>query len=334
MTTRVNEIEVLSAMDQINILSDPRRLDILQILMVKPRTISQIGRELGEYPAAIRYHIQRLEDSGLVELNELRESPGYTEKYYSAKAQAVLLRGVILPRRVQKRVVFMGSHDLALERLAVGIEKRNPDISLLNLPIGSIDGLVALRQGAAHFTGCHLFDAETGQFNHPYIKHFFPDRKIKLITLAHRTQGIIIAPRNPKQISRLDDLARKDITFINRNRGSGTRIWLDNELSKFGLETGEINGYTQELNSHSGITKAIKFGTADLGIGLIAAAVERGLDYIPLFEEQYDLVFPESQVEDTDIQTMLDYLTTANFRNSINSLAGYKTTNTGAFLDV
>jgi putative molybdopterin biosynthesis protein len=105
-------------------------------------------------------------------------------------------------------------------------------------------------------------------------------------------------------------------------------------LSKLGLETGEINGYTQELNSHSGITKAIKFGTADLGIGLIAAAVERELDYIPLFEEQYDLVFPESQVEDTDIQTMLDYLTTANFRKSISSLAGYKTTNTGALLDV
>jgi putative molybdopterin biosynthesis protein len=334
MTDRVNKIEVLSSLDQINVLSDSRRLDILQILMVKPRTISQIGRELGEYPAAIRYHIQRLEDSGLVELNELRESPGYTEKYYSAKAQAVLLRSIILPRTVQKRVVFMGSHDLALERLTIGIEKRNPDISILTLPIGSIDGLVALRQGAAHFTGCHLFDADTGQFNRPYIRHFFPDRKLKLITLAHRTQGIIVAPRNPKQISRLDDLARKDITFINRNRGSGTRIWLDSELRKLGLETGDINGYTQEVHSHSGITKAIKFGTADLGIGLIAAAVERELDYIPLFEEQYDLVFPESQVDDTDMQTMLNYLTTANFRKSISSLAGYTTTKTGDSLEV
>jgi len=334
MAIRVNEIEVLSALDQINVLSDPRRLDILQMLMVEPRTISQIGRELGEYPAAIRYHIKRLEDSGLVELNELRESPGYIEKYYSAKAQAILLQSIILPKTVQKTVVFMGSHDLALERLTVGFEKRNPDISILTLPIGSIDGLVALRQGAAHFTGCHLFDADTGRFNYPYIKHFFPDRNIKLITLAHRTQGIIVASGNPKHISRLDDLARKDITFINRNRGSGTRIWLDNELSKLGLETRDISGYTQELNSHTGITKAIKLGTADLGIGLIAAAVEEGLDYIPLFEEQYDLVFPESQEEDTDIQAMLDYLTTANFRQSISSLAGYKTTMTGDFLDV
>ena len=334
MATRVNEIKVLSALDQINVLSDPRRLDILQMLMVKPRTISQIGRDLGEYPAAIRYHIKRLEDSGLVELEEQRESPGYTEKYYSAKAQAVLLRSIILPKTVQKRVVFMGSHDLALERLIVGIEKRNPNINILTLPIGSIDGLVALRQGAAHFTGCHLFDADTGRFNYPYIKYFFPDRNIKLITLAHRIQGIIVAAGNPKQISRLDDLARKDITFINRNRGSGTRIWLDNELSKLGLETRDINGYTQELNSHTGITKAIKLGTADLGIGLIAAAVEEGLDYIPLFEEQYDLVFPKGQVEDTDIQVMLDYLTTANFRQSISSLAGYKTTKTGDYLDV
>jgi putative molybdopterin biosynthesis protein len=334
MAIRDKEIEILSALDQINVISDPRRLDILQMLMVEPRTISQIGREIGEYPAAIRYHIKRLTDSGLVELNEIRESPGYTEKYYFAKAQAILLQSVILPKTEQKTVVFMGSHDLALERLIVGIEKRNPNISILTLPIGSIDGLVALRQGAAHFAGCHLFDVDTGRFNYPYIKHFFPDRNIKLITLAHRTQGIIVASGNPKHISRLEDLARKDITFVNRNRGSGTRIWLDNELSKLGLEARYINGYTQELNSHTGISKAIASGKADLGIGLIAAAVEEGLDYIPLFEEQYDLVFPEGQVEDTNIQAMLDYLTTANFRRSISSLAGYKSTKTGDFLEV
>jgi putative molybdopterin biosynthesis protein len=155
-----------------------------------------------------------------------------------------------------------------------------------------------------------------------------------LITLAHRTQGIIVASGNPKHISRLEDLARKDITFVNRNRGSGTRIWLDNKLSKLGLEVRDINGYTQELNSHTGISKAITSGTADLGIGLIAAAVEEGLDYIPLFEEQYDLVIPEGQVKDAHIQAMLDYLTTANFRQSISSLAGYNTTKTGAYLDV
>ena len=156
MAIRVKEIEKLSALDQINVLSDPKRLVILQILMVEPRTISQIGREIGEFPAAIRYHIKKLTESGLVELNEIRESPGYTEKYYFAKSQAILLQSVILPKTEQKTVVFMGSHDLALERLIVGIEKRNPNISIYTLPIGSIDGLVALRQGAAHFTGCHL----------------------------------------------------------------------------------------------------------------------------------------------------------------------------------
>lgn len=155
-----------------------------------------------------------------------------------------------------------------------------------------------------------------------------------MITLAHRTQGIIIATGNPKHISQLDDLARDDITFINRNRGSGTRLWLDNKLRELGLDPEDINGYTQERNSHTSITKSIKSGTADIGVGLIAAAVEAELDYIPLFEEQYDLVFPEDQVEAAEIQAMLDYLTTAKFRRSINYLAGYTTTHTGDFLDV
>lgn len=332
--THANEFVVSSDLEQINVLSDPRRLDLLQLLMIKPRTISQIGRQLGEYPAAIRYHVKILENAGLVELTELRESPGYTEKYYYARAHAILLQKIILPKFHKKTVVFMGSHDLAFEKLTLEFEKRNSDISVFNLPVGSLDGLIALRQGVAHISGCHLFDPESDQFNFPYIKHFFPDRTIKLITLAHRTQGIIVDAGNPNKISRLEDLTREDLTFINRNRGSGTRLWLDNELIKFGLHPKDIVGYTQEVNSHTGVAEAIKSRRADLGIGLIAAAVEEGLDYIPLFEEQYDLVFPEGQVNEPDIQAILDYLTSASFRRSINSLAGYETTNTGDLLDV
>jgi putative molybdopterin biosynthesis protein len=334
MSVESNTLEVLTALDRINVLSDRRRLEILQLIMVKSRTISQIGRILDEFPAAIRYHIKKLENAGLVELNELRESPGYTEKYYAAKSQAVLLQGIILPTTEKKTIVFMGSNDLAFEKLISGFERRTSEISILNLPVGSLDGLVALRQGAAHISGCHLYDPDSDLFNSPYIKHLFPDQTTKMVTLAHRVQGIIIAAGNPKQISSLEDLARDDIKFVNRNRGSGTRIWLDNKLNELGLNPEVIDGYTQELCSHTGITQEIKLDSADMGIGLIAAAVEEDLDFIPLFEEQFDLVVPESQSEDKDILSMLDFLTTANYRRTIDNLEGYKNQKTGTLKEV
>lgn len=334
MTSNINETEVLSAMDQINVLSDPKRLEILRMLMVKPWTISQIGRELDEYPAAIRYHIQRLVDSGLVELSELRASRGYIEKFYIAKVQAIILQSVILPKSAHPQIVFMGSHDLALEILTAKFEENEPKLQILNLPIGSLDGLIALRQGAASFSGCHLFDPDSKKYNTPYIKHFFPDQNMKMITLAHRTQGLIFANGNPKRITRVDDLAREDISFVNRNQGSGTRLWLDNELRNMGLDLKSINGYTQELCSHTGIAKFIKSGRADVGIGLIAAADMDGLDYLPLFQERYDLVIPEYQFATSEMQTMIDFLTTRNFRRSLNYLAGYTTANTGELLEI
>ena len=334
MPTHMNKIARLDSFDQINTLSDPTRLAILQMLMEQPRTVSQIGRELGEYPAGIRYHIKKLEQVQMVELSEVKISAGYSEKYYSAKGRAFFLQRMILPHSHQKSIIFMGSHDLAFEKLTADFEKINSDTKIMSMPVGSLDGLVALRQGIAHLSGCHLFDSETSLYNQPYIKHILPDRQTKMVTLAHRTQGLLIKRGNPKQVSGIHDVAHQDITFINRNRGSGTRIWFDKKLKEIGINPEMIVGYTKELNSHTGIAQAIKIGIADIGIGLIAAAVVERLDFIPLFEEQYDLVFPEEQLEEPAIQELLDYISTARYRQSINSLDGYRSDYTGTSLEV
>jgi putative molybdopterin biosynthesis protein len=309
-------------------------LEIFQLLMVKPRTVSQLGRILDEYPAGVRYHIKKLEKAGLVELNKIKESPGYSEKYYSAKARAIQLQGFILPQSAQKGLIFMGSHDLAFEMLSTSFSDNRAETRILNLPIGSLDGLIALRQGFAHISGCHLFDPETDQYNSPFIKHFFPDQPVTTITLAHRVQGMIVAAGNPKGISNLDDLVREDITFINRNRGSGTRIWLEYRLRDRGIKLESISGYAQVTNSHSGISHAISTGAADVGIGLFAAADEKGLDFIPIFEEQYDLVFPTEILQEKDTQAMLDLLVSSKYRSSIDKLKGYRTQNTGNLTEV
>ena len=334
MPKEINQLETLRSLKRINTVSDPKRLEILQRLMDKPSTISQIGRELGEFPAAIRYHINKLIALELVELREVRSSPGYSEKYYSAKADALLIQRTILPISDQKTLIFMGSHDLAMEILITGFCEKYPRVNILNFPIGSLDGLVALRQGTAHLAGCHLFDSDTNQYNHPFVKHFFPGQSTKLITLASRVQGLLFAPGNPQGVSGLEDLTRSGIRFINRNQGSGTRIWLDRRLRESGIQPEKIVGYTKELNSHTGIAHEIKFGLADLGIGLIAAGINHGLDSIPLFEEQYDLIIPGDRGEDQDIANIIDYLSTAGSRKMIAALPGYDVHETGACLEV
>jgi putative molybdopterin biosynthesis protein len=334
MATFTESIKVLSSLEKINILSEPKRMEIFQLLMVKPRTVSQLGRIFDEYPAGVRYHVQRLIKADLFELYDIREYPGYSEKYYSSKVKAIQLQGFILPQSNHKRIIFMGSHDLAFERLSSSFDKQKSGARMFNLPIGSVDGLIALRQGAAQISGCHLYDPGSDQYNYPFIKHFFPDQEIITITLAHRVQGIITSIGNPKEVTNLGDLEQKEIRFINRNRGSGTRIWLDHRFDSIGINPLQVSGYAQEVNSHSSVSHAIKSGKADVGIGLIAAAHAEDLDFIPLFEEQYDLVFTHEQYQDEDTQILFDLLTSGEFRNSINNLPGYSTRQTGTITEV
>lgn len=327
-------LKILDSLDPIHNLSNPHRQKILQMLMSKPMTISQLGRELDEYPAGIRHHIMQLEKVGLVFLAEVKASNGYIEKYYRASSQAFLIQKLVIPSSEFRQFIFMGSHDLAFEIMIDEMERKNLQMKFVYVPIGSLDGLVALRQGLAHMTGCHIIDEETGQYNHPYIKRFFPDQEMRTFTIAHREQGLILAPDNPKGISGLEDLDRQDITFINRNRGSGTRLWLDNRLEKMGILPASIYGYTQEINSHSGVAKAIKDNIADVGLGLKAAAARETLDFIPLHSERYDLVFPKHLIEQEIFKPILDQLDSAAFRQSVNSLPGYDIQETGKLLEM
>jgi len=329
-----NNLVPLRSLKQINTVSNPRRLDILRQLMVKPSTVSQIGRQLDEFPAAIRYHIKKLEAAGLVELSEVRDSPGFTEKYYSTKADALFIQRTILPITDQKNIIFMGSHDLALEKIIKRFCDLYPEIKIFNFPIGSLDGLIALRQGIAQLAGCHLLDSETQQYNQPYVKHIFPDQNTQLVALANRVQGLLFANGNPKGISGFEDIARGDVRFINRNPGSGTRIWLDKRLAKSGMVPQNINGYTKEMNSHTAVAQEIKLGFADLGIGLIAAAERQSLESIPLFEEQYDLVISVGFRENRDIIAVMDHLSSVSSRKMIGNIPGYDSRKTGACVDV
>ncbi len=319
----MKNVASISSFDKIKLLADSRRMDILRLLMASPATLTHLARTLRQSPAWVRHHLLALRSADLIELAEVRTTGKVTEKFYRAKADALLLQEVILPKTKKPTVIFSGSHDLALEEIASHLEKQ---VSLLSMSVGSLDGLVNLRQGLCQVSGAHLLD-ESGEYNTPFVRHLFPDRDMELVTLAHRTQGLMFAAGNPKGLKRILDIAKPDIRFVNRNAGSGTRLWLDAELHRLKIPTEKINGYDKEVKTHTEAAALIEGGKADVSLGLQAAAGQHGLDFIPLFEERYDLILPRENEQ--ALTPLLDHIQTAAFRLELNSLAGYNSAHSG-----
>ncbi len=316
-------IQPLSSFDQIKLLADSRRMDILRLLMASPATLTQLARTMKQSPAWIRHHILALESAGMVEIAEIRRTGKVTEKFYRAKADALLLQEIVLPKSKKPSLIFSGSHDLALEGVAAHLAKH---VSLLSLPVGSLDGLVNLRQRLCQVSGAHLLD-ESGEYNTPFVRHLFPDREMEMVTLAYRTQGLILAAGNPKEIKRVSDIARSNVRFVNRNAGSGTRLWFDSEIRKLNIPAENINGYEKVVKTHTEAAALVASNKADVSLGLQAAAHQHGLDFIPLFEERYDLILPREN--ETTLSPLLDYLQTAAFRAELNALTGYNASHSG-----
>ena len=308
---------------QTKLLADSRRLQILQWLMDSPATLTQLGARLGQSPARVRHHLQRLLDADLVEQAEIRVRGTVTEKFYRAKAGAFLIQKMILPQGERPALLFAGSHDLAIEEIA---QKLSPYLNIILHPVGSLDGLINLRQGLCHLSGAHLLD-ESGDYNTPYLSRLFPQRRVQVVTLAHRVQGLMVAEGNPKGIRYLNDLLREDLRFANRNPGSGTRIWLDEKLREMGISAQNIRGYDEICTTHTAAAQKIQHGEADLAIGLQAAALQCGLDFIPLFEERFDIVVPEEY--SVKAAPLFDEIQTADFRATARGLTGYNLAHSG-----
>jgi putative molybdopterin biosynthesis protein len=194
--------------------------------------------------------------------------------------------------------------------------------------VGSLDGLIALRQGLADMAGCHLFDAAADDYNVPYLRHLFPDRAVDVVTLAHREQGLMSAPGNTA-VRSIEDLTNPAARFVNRNPGSGTRIWLDSSLRDLGIPHDRILGYGDEVRTHGEVALTVASGAADVGLGVRAAAEEHGLTFTPLFTERYDLVFNADRAQGEDLQRLRDRLGSRQLRAGIGGLRGYDSSHTG-----
>ncbi|MBM7866921.1 molybdopterin biosynthesis protein [Heliobacterium gestii] len=244
------------------------------------------------------------------------------------RGSAGLPAGLVLPvtllrkHRPARTILAVGSHDLALELLGLFLRRRLDNISLSCANVGSMGGIMAIRNKEAHIAGIHLLDEPSGCYNIPFVKKYLPDRKGGLVHLAMREQGLIVRPGNPKGITGFGDLARPDLAYINRQRGSGTRMLLDYELNKAGIPAAAITGYDKEVGTHMAVAASVASGTVDTGLGVRASALALGLDFIPVAQEQYDLLL--NFLPDDDCQpAIIDILQSAEFRREVESLGGY-----------
>jgi putative molybdopterin biosynthesis protein len=222
---------------------------------------------------------------------------------------------------INNTILAIGSHDVTIDILAQYLAEKNRRLASAN--VGSMGGLVALSRGECHLAGSHLLDPESGEYNIRYVQEIMTDLPVKIIALVGRQQGLLVAKGNPKGIKVLEDLARKDVNYINRQGGAGTRVLLDYHLRLLNISVDHINGYFNEEYTHLGVAAAILSGRADCGLGIAAAAHALDLDFIPLYQERYDLVIPLSYYHDQLLEPLFDILTDPSFRNTILTLPGY-----------
>ncbi|MFA5317664.1 MAG: substrate-binding domain-containing protein [Dehalococcoidales bacterium] len=224
-------------------------------------------------------------------------------------------------------VLMVGSHDMALNILVELLKMNSYGLEVVNT--GSLGGLIALQEERAHLAGVHLLDEETGEYNYPYVKRVLPCREVAVMNLAYRIQGLMFAKGNPTQIEGLADLKRPELTFVNRQKGSGTRVLLDIQLRKLGIPSLEIGGYERELDTHLAVGSSIARGEADVGLGIEAAARSCGLDFLPLFKERFDLVMLMNNYKSELLSPLLGMVTGYEFKGIIDKVGGYDTSETG-----
>lgn len=222
---------------------------------------------------------------------------------------------------IERTIMAIGSHDMTLDLVAQFLAERGR--RLVSANVGSLGGLVALRRGEAHLAGSHLLDPESGEYNRSYVTRYLPETPVTRMSWVERQQGLLVKKGNPKGIADLRDLVRADVTFVNRQRGAGTRVLLDYHLGLLGITPEQVQGYDQEEYTHLAVAAAVASGRADCGMGVAAAARALDLDFVYLYDELYELIIPTEFYESPLLRPLLDLAQNAAFRAAVEALPGY-----------
>ena len=234
--------------------------------------------------------------------------------------------------KLENTLVVIGSHDPLLDEVADMMHLENGNVYMSSAHVGSMGGIMAIRRGEAHAAGCHLLDTATGKYNLAFMKKYFPRGGVKLIRCVGRQQGMMVAKGNPLNIQKFSDIAREGIRYVNRQKGSGTRILTDYLCKQENLDTAAIYGYDREELTHTSVAAQIISGSADAGMGIYSAAKLYDLDFIPICIEEYDLIIPDHAWDTPQVQQLIATLKSDAFREKILALGGYTVENPGEII--
>ncbi len=228
---------------------------------------------------------------------------------------------------IERTLLAVGSHDVAIDLLAGRLAARGLDLVSAN--VGSIAGLATLGVGGTHIAGTHAIDPATGIYNDAAVRRYAPGMRVALVHFARRAQGLIVAAGNPLGVRSLADVARRRARFVNRQKDAGTRMLLDVLLQREGIAAEAIEGYDRIEFTHTAVAALVADGSADCGLGVLAAARALGCDFIPIAEEPYELAIDASQLEDRRIAALLEELASDELRKDVEALGGYDASRSG-----
>ncbi|MEA1939075.1 MAG: molybdopterin biosynthesis protein [Candidatus Caldatribacteriota bacterium] len=296
------------------------RLGNEEFLRVK---LGEVGGEMMAFPLSRGAGVitSLIDADGLIRIPSLKEGLDYREE-----AKAELLETLA---KIKNNVIVTGSHDLILDVLKNELQENSSEFDIVSFNVGSLGGLMALKQNRTHLATSHLLDPESGEYNFPYIKKMLPQRELVVVNLTYREQGIMIKRGNPKNIKGVDDLVKKDIKFINRQKGSGTRVLLDYLLKKKEINPSNIQGYFREEFTHLMVASTVTEEGVDAGLGILSAAKAFDLDFIPIARERYDIIMPKEYYSDWRIQRLFNIVDSKNFKKRVIELGGYDLSQSG-----
>ncbi|AET66957.1 DNA-binding protein, excisionase family [Desulfosporosinus orientis DSM 765] len=290
-----------------------------KILKVSKYTLYELVKR-GEIPA---HHIGR----------QLRINPSVLEQYLHGTASGSTSQSTITQNSSTLPMFrFIGSHDPVVELLFEFLKHASIPVESSISFKGSMDGLIALYRREADISGVHLWDESSKDYNIPFVKHVLPGESFCIVNLVQREQGFIVAPGNPLHLQAWEDITLEGLQFINRQKGSGTRLRLDAFLKSAKISPGRILGYENEETTHSGVACLVASGQADVGVGVKSAAQRLGLGFIPLFHERYDLVCLGKTEKSPVWRQLLEVLRSPGFIQAINQQQGYDTSLTGKII--
>ncbi len=268
--------------------------------------------------------------SSFMKADGILEVPQGLEGFEAGEEVTVRLLSPV--EKLKNTVVVIGSHDPLLDELGDMLHVADNDVYMSSSHVGSMGGIMAIRRGEAHAAGCHLLNTETGVYNISFMKKYFPRGGARLIRCVGRQQGMMVAKGNPLNIQKFADIAQPGLRYVNRQKGSGTRILTDYLCKQNALDVASIYGYDREELTHTSVAAQIVSGSADAGMGIYSAAKLYDLDFIPLCIEEYDLIIPDHAWDTPQVQQMIATLKSEEFKNKILSLGGYTVENPGEII--